>query len=91
MNATIPLPRGIVAFFLLPAEKSGYKFRKAKPAEKPGYKFRKNISRQRRRGTKFRKEVFMAKIDFSKIEGYEEMTAEEKLAALEGFEIPEPD
>lgn len=33
----------------------------------------------------------MAKIDFSKIEGYEEMTAEEKLAALEGFEIPEPD
>ena len=33
----------------------------------------------------------MAKIDFSKIEGYEEMTAEEKLAALEGFEIPDPD
>ncbi len=33
----------------------------------------------------------MAKIDFSKIEGYEGMTAEEKLAALEGFEIPEPD
>ena len=33
----------------------------------------------------------MAKIDFSTIEGYEEMTAEEKLAALEGFEIPEPD
>lgn len=33
----------------------------------------------------------MAKIDISKIEGYEEMSAEEKLAALEGFEIPEPD
>jgi len=33
----------------------------------------------------------MAKIDVSTIEGYEEMTAEEKLAALEGFELPEPD
>lgn len=31
------------------------------------------------------------KIDVTKIEGYENMTAEEKLAALEGFEIPEPD
>ena len=31
------------------------------------------------------------KIDFSSIEGYESMTAEEKLAALEAFEIPEPD
>ena len=33
----------------------------------------------------------MAKIDVSTIEGYEEMTAEEKLAALEGLELPEPD
>ena len=33
----------------------------------------------------------MAKIDVSVIEGYEEMTAEEKLAALEGMELPEPD
>lgn len=33
----------------------------------------------------------MAKIDVSTIEGYEEMTAEEKLAALEGMELPEPD
>jgi len=33
----------------------------------------------------------MAKIDITKIEGYEEMSAEEKLAALEGFEIPELD
>jgi hypothetical protein len=33
----------------------------------------------------------MAKIDVSTIEGYEEMTAEEKLAVLEGFELPEPD
>ena len=33
----------------------------------------------------------MAKIDISKIEGYEEMSAEEKLAALEAFEMPEPD
>lgn len=35
----------------------------------------------------------MAKIDTSLIEGYEEMTAEEKLKALEGLdiEIPEPD
>lgn len=33
----------------------------------------------------------MAKIDISTIEGYEEMTAEEKLAALESMEIPEPD
>ena len=28
----------------------------------------------------------MAKIDTSKIEGYQDMTAEQKLAALEGFE-----
>ena len=33
----------------------------------------------------------MAKIDISAIEGYEAMSAEEKLAALEAFEIPEPD
>ena len=33
----------------------------------------------------------MAKIDVSTIEGYEEMTPEEKLAALEGLELPEPD
>lgn len=33
----------------------------------------------------------MAKIDISSIEGYENMTAEEKLAALESFEIPDPD
>ena len=33
----------------------------------------------------------MAKIDTSKIEGYADMTAEEKLAALEGYDIPEPD
>ena len=33
----------------------------------------------------------MAKIDFSTIEGFEEMTAEEKLAAIENYEIPEPD
>lgn len=33
----------------------------------------------------------MAKIDISKIEGYENMTSEEKLAALEALELPEPD
>ncbi len=33
----------------------------------------------------------MAKIDISAIEGYSEMTAEEKLAALEAMELPEPD
>lgn len=33
----------------------------------------------------------MAKIDISTIEGYEAMTPEEKLAALEALEIPEPD
>lgn len=33
----------------------------------------------------------MAKIDFSKITGYAEMTAEEKLAALEALELPDPD
>ena len=33
----------------------------------------------------------MAKIDFSAIEGYEEMSAEEKLAALEAYELPDPD
>lgn len=33
----------------------------------------------------------MSKIDTSTIEGYEAMTAEEKLAALEGMELPAPD
>lgn len=33
----------------------------------------------------------MAKIDTTKIEGYAEMTAEQKLAALEALEMPEPD
>ena len=33
----------------------------------------------------------MAKIDISKIEGYAEMSAEEKLAALEALELPDPD
>lgn len=33
----------------------------------------------------------MAKIDVSQISGYDAMTAEEKLAALEGLEIPDPD
>lgn len=31
------------------------------------------------------------KIDTSKIEGYAEMSAEDKLKALEGYEIPDPD
>lgn len=31
------------------------------------------------------------KIDFSSIEGFENMTVEEKLAALEALELPEPD
>lgn len=31
------------------------------------------------------------KIDVTKIEGYENMTAEEKLAALEAMDVPEPD
>ena len=33
----------------------------------------------------------MAKIDVSKIEGYENMTPEQKIAALEGFDTPDPD
>jgi hypothetical protein len=33
----------------------------------------------------------MAKIDISKIEGYETMTVEEKLAALEAMELPDVD
>jgi hypothetical protein len=33
----------------------------------------------------------MAKIDTTKIEGYENMSSDEKLAALESFEIPEAD
>ena len=33
----------------------------------------------------------MAQIDTSKIEGYENMTAEEKVKALESFNIPDPD
>lgn len=33
----------------------------------------------------------MAKIDVSRIEGYAEMSAEEKIKALEGFILPDPD
>ena len=33
----------------------------------------------------------MAKIDISTIESYEEMSTEEKPAALEGYELPDPD
>lgn len=33
----------------------------------------------------------MAKIDLTKIEGYQNMSAEEKLAALEAMDLPEPD
>ena len=33
----------------------------------------------------------MAKIDFTKIEGYAEMSAEDKLKALEAYDIPDPD
>ena len=33
----------------------------------------------------------MAKIDVSKIEGYAEMSAEEKIKALEAFSLPDPD
>lgn len=33
----------------------------------------------------------MAKVDTTKIEGYTEMTVEQKLAALEGYEIEDPD
>jgi len=33
----------------------------------------------------------MAKIDVTKIEGYAEMSAEDKLKALEAFEMPDPD
>ena len=31
------------------------------------------------------------RIDTSKIEGYEDMTPEQKVAALEGADIPDPD
>lgn len=33
----------------------------------------------------------MAKVDVTKIEGYENMTPEQKIAALEGFDMPDPD
>lgn len=33
----------------------------------------------------------MAKIDISKIEGFASMTAEQKIAALQGFDFPDPD
>lgn len=33
----------------------------------------------------------MSKIDVTKIEGYAEMSTEDKLKALEGFDIPDPD
>lgn len=33
----------------------------------------------------------MAKLDLTAIEGYENMTPEQKIAALEGYDIPDPD
>ena len=33
----------------------------------------------------------MAKIDISKIDGYADMTTEQKIAALEAFETEDPD
>ena len=46
----------------------------------------------RQRSLKNAKEnEIMAKIDISTIEGYSEMTAEEKLEILEAMELPEPD
>lgn len=33
----------------------------------------------------------MAKIDVTKIEGYSDMTPEQKLVALEGYDVPDPD
>lgn len=33
----------------------------------------------------------MAKIDISKIDGFDKMTPEEKIAALQGFDFPDPD
>lgn len=33
----------------------------------------------------------MAKIDISKIDGFDKMTPEEKIAALQGFNFPDPD
>nr|DAT51055.1 MAG TPA: hypothetical protein [Caudoviricetes sp.] len=33
----------------------------------------------------------MAKIDISKIDGFDTMTPEEKIAALQGFDFPDPD
>ena len=33
----------------------------------------------------------MAKIDISKIDGFDTMTLEEKIAALQGFDFPDPD
>lgn len=35
--------------------------------------------------------IYMAKIDVTQIEGYADMTAEEKLKALEGYDVSEPD
>jgi hypothetical protein len=40
---------------------------------------------------KRQEETKMAKIDVTQIEGYETMTAEEKLKALEEFDVPDPD
>ena len=42
---------------------------------------------------KMQMEGFNMKIDTSKIEGYQEMTAEDKIVALEGYEMeaPEPE
>ena len=73
-------PLGITA-----AEKSLNKIR-IKKAEKP------QIAKTVTEDLKRHKEDFtMGKIDVSQIEGYESMSMEDKLKALEGFEIPAPD
>ena len=73
-------PLGITA-----AEKSLNKIR-IKKAEKP------QIAKTVTEDLKRHKEDFtMGKIDVSQIEGYESMSVEDKLKALEGFEIPSPD
>ena len=65
--------------------------------EKPLYKSRRvgrtTIKAQSnvREDVKTQEELLMAKIDTSKISGYAEMTPEQKIAALESFNSPDPD
>ena len=79
MNVIVP--KGVMAFLFYMAEKPKHNRQRSRDI-KVAFINGENHSNA---------EVYMAKIDTTKIQGYAEMTAEEKLAALEAFDMPEPD